>query len=97
MELQFSNGMQTAFAYSDLQWFCHDVEIGSIDLAFGGFLITIKGRGLGPLFHAVKQKKVAWVKEADAELQDHEGNATFIESIVITPPKEFTEESEESE
>lgn len=94
MELRFSNGLQTCFSYLDLAWFNHDPESGCIDLSFGGFLVTLKGRGLAPLFQAVKQKRVNWVKEADTELQDHEANASFIESITITPPKEFADQEE---
>lgn len=96
LELQFSNGLQTCFSYTDLIWFNHDPESGCIDLAFGGFLVTIKGRGLQPLFVGIKQKRVAWVKESDSEMQDHKDNDTFIEEIVITPPKDFTVESEDT-
>lgn len=92
LELRFSNGLQTCFSYSDLMWFNHDPESGCIDLAFGEFLITIKGRGLAPLFLGIKQKRLGWVKEADAELQDHEGNSVFVETLTITPPKELGEE-----
>jgi hypothetical protein len=97
LELRFTNGLQTCFSYTDLIWFNHDPESGCIDLAFGGFLVTVKGRGLQPLFGGIKQKRVAWVKEADSEMQDHSENETFIEEIVITPPKNFTEEEEPEE
>ena len=96
MEFQFANGLQTCFSYTDLMWFNHDPEAGCIDLAFGDFLVTIKGRGLKPIFESVKQKRVGWVKEADAQLQDHKGNETFIQEISITPPKNFTEEQADS-
>lgn len=92
LELQFKTGMQTCFNYENLQWFNHDPETGSLDLAFGSFLITIKGRGLKPLFAGVKSQKVAWVREANDELQDHKQNESFIESIVVTPPPDFTED-----
>jgi len=91
-ELQFQNGLQTCFSYSDLLWFNHDPESGCIDMEFGGFLVTVKGRGLRPLFNGIKGKRVAWVKEADSELQDHQENESFVESISITPPKGFSEE-----
>lgn len=91
LELRFSNGLQTAFSYSDLMWFSHDPEGGSIDLAFGGFLVTIKGRGLAVLFHSIKQKRIGWIKEADVELQDNQTNIVFVENIMITPPKEYAE------
>ena len=96
LELQFRNGLQTCFSYTDLIWFNHDPESGCIDLAFGGFLVTIKGRGLQPIFTGIKQKRVAWVKEADSEMQDHKDNDSFVEEIVITPPKDFTPEAEEA-
>lgn len=93
LELQFRNGLQTCFSYTDLLWFNHDPESGCIDLEFGGFLITIKGRGLRTIFNGVKGKRVAWVKEADSNLQDHKDNDCFVEEISITPPKGFTEEA----
>lgn len=86
LELQFRDGSRTCFSYSDLIWFNHVPEDG-IDLDFGGFLITIKGRGLAPkLWNGLKQKRVAWVKESDVEMQDHPGNESFIAEISITPP-----------
>jgi hypothetical protein len=89
LELQFRIGLKTCFSYTDLQWFNYDPDAGCIDLEFGGFLVTLKGRGLGDrLFHGLKQKRVAWVKEADTDMQDHKGNETFIEEIGITPPRE---------
>ena len=92
LELQFRNGLQTCFSYTDLLWFNHDPSAGCIDLEFGGFLITVKGRGLKPIFNVVKNKRVAWVKEADSNLQDHKENDCFVEEISITPPKGFAEE-----
>lgn len=89
LELQHANGLQTCFSYDDLSWFVHDPEVGAIDLAFGGFAITIKGRGLQRLFLGIKQKRVAWVKEADQDLQDHSGNPTFVSEISIAPPEGF--------
>lgn len=97
LELQFRIGLKTCFSYTDLQWFNYDPEAGCIDLEFGGFLITLKGRGLGEkLFNGIKQKRVAWVKESDSEMQDHKGNETFIEAITITPPKGEDGEEEEA-
>jgi len=96
LELQFRNGLQTCFAYSDLSWFSHDPESGCLDLEFGGFLITVKGRGLQPLFNGIKSKRVAWVREANDKLQDHSGNESFIEEITIQPPAGFAAENEEA-
>ena len=92
LEFRFRNGLQTCFNYTSLLWFNHDPESGCIDLEFGGFLVTVKGRGLRPLFEGIKNKRVAWVKEADTELQDHKDNECFIEELSITPPKGFEEE-----
>ena len=92
LELQFRDGVRTCLSYTDLMWFNYSPDEG-LDLEFGGFLISIKGRGLMPkLFNGIKQKRVAWLKESDVELQNHKDNETFIETITITPPKGFTEE-----
>jgi hypothetical protein len=91
LEFQFRNGLRTCFNYNDLQWYSWDPDSGYLDLEFGGIMVTIKGRGLyEELFQAIKHRKAAWVKEADApDMQDHEGNAAFVEEITILPPKEF--------
>lgn len=95
LELRFRIGLKTCFSYTDLSWFNFDPEANCIDLEFGGFLITLKGRGLGEaLFNAIKQKRVAWIKEADVEMQDHPGNSTFIQEITITPPATDAKEEE---
>jgi len=94
IEFRFRNGLQTCFSYGDLLWFNHDPEAGCIDMEIGGFLITVKGRGLQQLFRGIKCKRVAWVAEADDTLQDHKANSSYVEEIVITPPSGFTEEEE---
>jgi hypothetical protein len=97
LELRFAIGLKTCFPYDDLQWFNYDPEDGSLILEFGGFLISVKGRGLGErLFHGIRRKRVAWVKEADTEMQDHKGNETFIQEITITPPRQEGEEKPEA-
>lgn len=94
-ELRFRTGMKSCFSYTDLQWFNYDPDGGTIDLEFGGFLITVKGRGLGDsLFNGIKQKRIAWVKEADTEMQDNEANTVFIENLTITPPESGEKEAE---
>jgi hypothetical protein len=86
--LRFRSGMKTCFSYDDLLWFNYEPQSGTIDLEIGGYLITVKGRGLGDrLFQGIRQKRVAWLQEADVEMQDHSGNAVFIEEITITPPE----------
>jgi hypothetical protein len=86
LELHFRVGLKTCFSYGDLSWFNYDPE-GFLDLVFGGFLVTIKGRGLGDrLFHGIKQKRVAWIKEADTQMEDHKGNDAFISEIIVTQP-----------
>lgn len=88
LELRFRVGMRSCFSYDDLLWFNYDPDSGTIDLEIGGYLITIKGRGLGDrLFQGIKQKRVAWVQEADVEMQDHPGNKVFISEITIIPPE----------
>jgi len=37
------------------------------------------------LFDGIKKKRVVWIKEADSEMQDHEGNKVFIEEISFEP------------
>lgn len=89
LEFQFRIGLKNCFSYTDLQWFSWDPEAGCLDLEFGAIMVTLKGRGLGDrLFHGIKQKRVAWVKESDSEMQDHKGNEAFIESITITAQSE---------
>ncbi len=90
LELQFRNGLCTCFNYSDLQWFSWDPEGGYMDFEFGGYLITVRGRGLYPgLFQGIKSKRVAWVREASTEMQDHDGNDSYISEISILPPGDF--------
>lgn len=94
-ELQTTDGLRTCFSYSDIIWIVYDPDNG-LNIEFGGYLVTIEGRGLVPkLFEGIKQKRVAWVKEADHELQNHDENSTFISKITITPPKGFTEDEDE--
>jgi hypothetical protein len=91
-EVRFRDGTKTCFPYHSLSWFNISPEEG-IDLDFDGYMICIKGRGLDPkLWNGIKQKRVAWVKEADVELQDHQGNEAYISEITITPPEGFTGE-----
>lgn len=87
LELRFRIGLRTCFAYSDLVFFNYDPESGTLDLDFGGYLVTVKGRNLGErIFEAVKHKRLVWLKEADSQMQDHSGNELFIAEITITPP-----------
>ncbi len=89
LELRFNIGLKTCFSYTDLQFFNYDPEEGTLILEFGVYLVTLKGRGLGErLFNGIRRKRIAWVKEADTKMQDHKGNETFIEEILLTPPKE---------
>ena len=97
LELRFKIGLKTCFSYTDLLWFNFDPEANCIDLEFGGYQVTLKGRGLGEkLFNGLKQKRVAWVKEADSEMEDHPGNKVFIEEITISPPSSGTGQTEET-
>jgi len=97
LELRMREGNWTCFSYSDLMWFNYDPKEGCIDLAFGEFMVQIKGRGLVPrLWQGIKNKRVAWLKESDEEMQDHKDNETFIEGIFITPPSASEETASES-
>lgn len=96
LEIRNRNGLRTCFSYSDIIWMVYDPDT-SLSIEFGGYHVAIEGRGLVPrLFEGLKQKRVAWVKEADHELQDHKDNENFISQITITPPKGFTEDEEEN-
>jgi hypothetical protein len=87
LEIQFRQGLRTCFSYTDLLWFNYDPEGGCLDLEFGGYLVTIKGRGLAPtLFTGLKQKRVSWIREAATDAEDHPKNEIFIDAITITPP-----------
>lgn len=87
LELQFRDGVRLCFSYNDFMWFNYDPEGGSLDMEFGGFLVTVEGRGLVPgLFSALKQKRVAWIREADENEEDNAQNEMFVRSIVISPP-----------
>lgn len=87
LELKFRSGLRTAFPYADILFMNYDPDSGSLDVDFGGFLVTVKGRGLGDrVFDGIKQKRVVWLKESDAEMQDHSGNDLFIDEILVTPP-----------
>jgi len=89
LELKIRDGLRICLSYTDLAWFSYDPEGPKIDLEFGGIFVTIKGRGLGDaLFNGIKQKRVAWIKEADTEMQDHPGNAMFIEEITFLTKQE---------
>ena len=87
LELKFRTGLRTAFPYSDILFMNYDPDSSSLDVDFGGFLVTVKGRGLGDrVFDGIKQKRVVWLKEADSAMQDHKGNELFIDEILVTPP-----------
>jgi hypothetical protein len=89
LELKMRDGLRICLSYTDLMWFSYDPEGPKIDLEFGGIFVTVKGRGLGDaLFNGIKQKRVAWIKEADTEMQDHPGNAMFIEEITFLTKQE---------
>lgn len=94
-EVKLRDGLRVCLSYTDLSWFSYDPEGPKLDLEFGGIFVTIKGRGLGDaLFNGIKQKRVAWIKEADTEMQDHPGNKTFIEEITLITEQEKPAPSE---
>jgi len=90
LEIRFQDGLKTCFAYNDLTWFNYDPDEGTLDLEFSGFLVSIIGRGLGEkLFHSIKGKRAAWIKEADSDFQDNPDNEIYIDQILISPPEGF--------
>jgi hypothetical protein len=92
LEIQTRDGLRSCFPYANVIWMVYDPDDG-LSIEIGGFLVHIKGRGLVPdLFKGLKQKRVAWVKEADHELQDNKSTEIFISEITIEPPKGFNEE-----
>ncbi len=93
LELKLRDGLRICLSYTDLMWFSLDPEGPKIDLEFGGIFVTIKGHGLGEaLFNGIKQKRVAWIKEADTAMQNHSGNKVFIEEITfVTKTEEAAE------
>jgi hypothetical protein len=97
LEVQFRDGIRTAFAYERLSWFNYSPETSMLDLNFMGVTVSIEGRGLNELFQALKGKKVSWVKEADTDLQDSAGNPCYIKEITITPPDDGFENESEGE
>lgn len=96
LEIRFRTGIKTAFSYPSLAWFNLDPAEGMLDLGFAGFVVTLYGRGLTELFQAIKNKKVAWVREADEGMQDIDEFTVFISEITITPPSSFGAEEEAS-
>jgi hypothetical protein len=97
LELRMRDGLQICLSYTDLAWFSYDPDGPKIDLEFGGIFVTIKGRGIGDaLFNKIKQKRVAWIKEPDTEMQDHPGNAVFIEEITFLTKQDEAGQQEEA-
>lgn len=97
LELRMRNGDITCFSYHDLNWFHWDAGESCIDLDFGSAMVIIRGRGLVPrLFHGIKSKRVAWIKEADSEMQDHKGNECHVSEIKIYPAQSDQEDSDEA-
>lgn len=96
LELRFRDGICTCFPYHSLVFFNYDPEGAVIDAEFGGFLVSIRGRGLGGhLFRQLKSKRVAWIREADSDLEDGQEAEIYVSEITITPPDGFSSEEEE--
>ena len=93
LELRFRTGLKVCFGYGDLIFITYDPDAGSLDLDFGGYLVTVTGRNLGGrVFDGIRHKRVVWLKESDSEMQDHKENELFISGITITPPGNANEE-----
>lgn len=95
LELRFKDGTRICVSYDELSWFAYDPENGKIDLDFGTGTVQLLGRGLGDrLFNGIRQKRVAWIKEADSEMEDHPKNETYISAIEIPQPEKDSSEKE---
>jgi hypothetical protein len=95
LELRFKDGGHLCISYDDLSWFDYDPKEGRIGLDFGGFPVEVRGRGLGDrVFNGFRQKRVAWIKEADTTMQDHPGNSVYIQSITFPVDKDEEAKSE---
>ena len=95
LEFQTRDGVRTCFPYTAIIWIVYEPE-GALTAEFGGYVVTIMGRGLAPkLLDGIKRKRVAWIKEADHELQDHKDNETYISDIIIEGPEGFGGDVEE--
>ena len=95
-EIRLREGLKTCFSYVDLAWFNYDPEAGCLDLAFGEFVVTISGRGLGgDLFDGIKRREVSWVRESDSDLEDNAEMDVYISEILLSPPEGFSDEGEE--
>ena len=89
LEFRFHDGFKLCLAYHDVVWMSYDPKRPKIEMDFGSTTIVIEGRGLdGELFDGLKSKRVMWIKEADREMQDHDGNKVFIKNIGFKSPDE---------
>lgn len=95
LELKFRDGLKTCFAYNDLVFMNFDPDESVLDIEFGGFMVSVKGTGLGEkLFHHLKSKRVAWIREASSEFEENDTQEVYISEIAITPPEGFSEDAE---
>lgn len=94
LEIRFRNGAIFFLNYSELSFFNYS-PAGIIDMIFGGFRVEIHGRGLAPkLVEAIKAKRVAWVREADADMEEGMDYKSFVREIFVEFPQGFGEEEE---
>jgi hypothetical protein len=97
LELRFREGQKSAFKYEDLSWFDWKPS-GILIMNFMGWGVSIKGRGFWPdVFHAIKTRRLSWIKEADSEFQDSPEYPCFVEEIIVEPPDGFAEDEEGGE
>ena len=82
LEFRLKNGMFICFPYHDISNFNYDPD-GLIAIEFSGVSVGIFGRGLQPLYVAIKGKKASWIKEADSKMEDHKDNDCYVEEIVF--------------
>lgn len=94
LELRFRDGIRCAFAYDKMFWFNYAPDASGMELDFMGTTVVVTGRGLSELIQPLKSRRISWLKEADTDLQDHEGNTVFINEIYIIPPQSDFEKAQ---
>lgn len=97
LEFRFRNGAQLCLPYDSILWFNYSPDLARIEMDFGGYVVSINGRGLVPkLYDSIKARRVAWIREADTEMQDSKDFDCYIESIILDLAEDLEEGSDES-
>lgn len=83
LDVRLRSGARLGLDYASLDWFYYDPEANSLELEFGTVALSVRGRGLAPLYEGFIRKRVEWMKEADSDMQDHKENPMYISDIVV--------------